>query len=129
MNTGLIAADCSGVTEAQPVRVELAWSAAPRRVELLVMLLPPGSRVADAVQSGAACWLADGLSVDDWVAAVWGRRVAPDTVLRNGDRVELCRGLKVDPKEARRQRYQAQGGRAARLTRGKQARRQSTETA
>jgi putative ubiquitin-RnfH superfamily antitoxin RatB of RatAB toxin-antitoxin module len=30
-------------------------------------------------------------------------------VLRNRDRVELYRPLKVDPKEARRQRYRGQG--------------------
>jgi putative ubiquitin-RnfH superfamily antitoxin RatB of RatAB toxin-antitoxin module len=100
------------------VQVELAWSPAPRRVELLALALPEGSCVADAVRAGAARWLADGLSPDDWVAAVWGRRVAPEALLRAGDRIELCRGLQVDPKEARRLRYQAQGGRATRLTRG-----------
>jgi putative ubiquitin-RnfH superfamily antitoxin RatB of RatAB toxin-antitoxin module len=32
-----------------------------------------------------------------------------DHVLRDRDRIELYRGLKVDPKEARRLRYRAAG--------------------
>jgi putative ubiquitin-RnfH superfamily antitoxin RatB of RatAB toxin-antitoxin module len=35
---------------------------------------------------------------------VFGRRVTAETRLRDGDRVELYRPLKVDPKEARRRR-------------------------
>ena len=33
---------------------------------------------------------------------VFGRRIAPDSPLRDGDRIELYRPLQVDPKEARR---------------------------
>jgi putative ubiquitin-RnfH superfamily antitoxin RatB of RatAB toxin-antitoxin module len=43
--------------------------------------------------------------------AVWGRAAAPDRVLDDGDRVEIVRPLKVDPKEARRLRYEVQGDR------------------
>lgn len=35
---------------------------------------------------------------------IHGRRVALDTPLADGDRVEIYRPLRVDPKEARRQR-------------------------
>ena len=35
---------------------------------------------------------------------VFARLVKPDTVLRDRDRVEIYRPLKVDPKEARRNR-------------------------
>jgi putative ubiquitin-RnfH superfamily antitoxin RatB of RatAB toxin-antitoxin module len=107
------------VPDAAAVTVDVYWSAAPRHTGSMTLHLPPGSQVADAVSASAAGWMHDGLGVDDWMVAVWGRRVPPDTVLRSGDRVELCRGLQVDPKEARRLRYVAQGGRAARLTRGR----------
>jgi putative ubiquitin-RnfH superfamily antitoxin RatB of RatAB toxin-antitoxin module len=43
--------------------------------------------------------------------AVWGRAAAPDRLLDDGDRVEIVRPLKVDPKEARRLRYEVQGDR------------------
>ena len=35
---------------------------------------------------------------------IFGRSVAPDTRLREGDRIELYRPLQIDPKEARRLR-------------------------
>lgn len=38
---------------------------------------------------------------------VWGKRVAEDYVLRAGDRVEIYRPLRADPKEARRRRARA----------------------
>lgn len=100
------------------VEVELAWSLGPRHVELVKLTLPAGSGVAQAIASCAERLAAAGLAPDAWQAAVWGRRVAPSHQLTNGDRIELCRALTVDPKEARRLRYQGQGGRAARLTRG-----------
>jgi putative ubiquitin-RnfH superfamily antitoxin RatB of RatAB toxin-antitoxin module len=42
-------------------------------------------------------------------AGIWGRVVGAETRLRQGDRVELYRPLKVDPKEARRLRYRRDG--------------------
>jgi putative ubiquitin-RnfH superfamily antitoxin RatB of RatAB toxin-antitoxin module len=36
-------------------------------------------------------------------------------LLKEGDRVEWLRGLRVDPKVARRERFQKQGSRAAGL--------------
>jgi len=38
---------------------------------------------------------------------VWGKLREPGDPLREGDRVEVYRPLKVDPKEARRQRYRS----------------------
>ena len=40
---------------------------------------------------------------------VWGRKVLPNYVLSEGDRLELYRPLRVDPKIARRQRFKKQG--------------------
>ena len=52
---------------------------------------------------------------DEWTCGVWGKPVTQDYVLREGDRLELYRSLKVDPKVARRERFQQQGTRAAGL--------------
>lgn len=100
------------------MQVELAWSLGPRHVELIDLTLPAGSVVAQAIAACADRLSEAGLAPDAWQAALWGRRVAPGHVLASGDRIELCRTLTVDPKEARRLRYQGQGGRAVRLTRG-----------
>lgn len=43
--------------------------------------------------------------------AVWGRKAPPEQLLQEGDRVEWLRLLKVDPKRARRERFQQQGAR------------------
>ena len=47
--------------------------------------------------------MAAGLALDQPVG-VYGRRVALDHLLADGDRVEIYRPLRVDPKEARRRR-------------------------
>ena len=54
----------------------------------------------------------------DWQAltpGVWSRAADWDDALSDGDRVELCRPLLVDPKTARRQRFSAQGARGTGL--------------
>ena len=42
-------------------------------------------------------------------AGIWGRKVLWTQPLQEGDRIELYRPLKVDPKVARRQRFKRQG--------------------
>ena len=78
------------------VEVIRAW---PRRFEQVRVQLPEGARVGDAI--AAAGWGGDAEAV---ACAVFGQRVAADTVLAEGDRVELLRPLLADPKEARRRR-------------------------
>jgi len=87
------------------MRVVVSYSPAPRQVDSVELDLPPGSRLADALHASGllerhGLGAADGLHV-----GIWGRAGALDTPLREADRVEVYRGLRVDPKEARRQRY------------------------
>ena len=89
------------------LRVELAFSPAPRLVLTLSISLPPASTVADALR--ASGWLeAHDLALDTLRCGVWGRVQPLDHLLRDGDRIELYRPLTVDPKEARRLRYKKQ---------------------
>ena len=46
---------------------------------------------------------------------VWGKKAKPEQLLRDHDRVEISRPLKVDPKVARRTRFAKQGAGAAGL--------------
>jgi len=84
------------------VRVEVVWASGPHAVQRIALTVPEGTTAAQAV---AASGLLDG---DPTLAqasmGVWGRACEPGTVLRERDRVELYRGLQVDPKEARRLR-------------------------
>lgn len=78
------------------IEVVLAW---PRRAESATLDLPAGARVADAVEAAGL----NGISAVDGYA-IFGQRAQPDTLLADGDRVELLRPLQADPKEARRKR-------------------------
>ena len=61
----------------------------------VVLELPARATVREAISasglSGSAC-------------GIFGKRVTLDTLLSDGDRVEIYRPLAVDPKEARRRR-------------------------
>lgn len=46
---------------------------------------------------------------------IWGRKCGLHHVLADGDRVEVYRGLQVDPKAARRERFKKQGAKTAGL--------------
>jgi uncharacterized protein len=94
----------------QRLRIELVRSDAPRQTTCEQVLLPLGSTVREALS--AVGWLQGGAEVGVDVG-VWGQRVPMDHVLRDRDRVELYRPLRVDPKEARRQRYRKQPARKA----------------
>ena len=70
-----------------------------RRVELAA-----GSTVMQAIDASAIAAALPGGVVDSAQLGIFSRRVSPDEVLRDGDRVEIYRSLTLDPKEARRRR-------------------------
>lgn len=80
--------------------------------------LPDGATVLDALQASGL----QGLCPDPHaMLGIWGRKAALSQVLRDLDRVELYRPLKVDPKVARRERFARQGARGAGLFASKRA--------
>jgi putative ubiquitin-RnfH superfamily antitoxin RatB of RatAB toxin-antitoxin module len=94
------------------IAVTVAWSPGPREVQERALQLPEGATVRQALEAAGV----DGALYE---LGVWGRRCDADTVLRENDRVELYRPLRVDPKVARRERFRKQGVRAAGLFAGK----------
>ena len=104
---------------AEPLHITLCFSPAPRRVCELALTLPAGSQlqhaVALAVQQPGWPEGWDPAQCQALTPALWGRKAEWSAVLREGDRVELCRDLRVDPKVARRQRFSQQGARRAGL--------------
>lgn len=77
------------------IEVVRAW---PRRHESVQLELPAGASVADALT-------ASGFDTEDLAGvAVFGVNAEMNTRLHDGDRVELLRPLRADPKEARRRR-------------------------
>lgn len=97
------------------MQITVVYSPAPRETFEETLTLPGGATVRDAV---AASQLAASFPALDWAAlstGVWGRACEWDQALAERDRVELCRPLKVDPKVARRERFQRQGARGTGL--------------
>lgn len=86
------------------VGVTVAYGIGPREVDLTRLQLPVGSTLGDAITASGVLQRQN-LTLDELVVGLWGKTRPPETVLRENDRVELWRGLRVDPKEARRQRY------------------------
>lgn len=97
------------------IRVTLCCGLAPQQVFEQVLDVAEGSTLCDVVM---ASHLPVAPGAEDWQAmtpGVWGRAAAWSDAVRAGDRIELCRPLRVDPKVARRERFQQQGARGAGL--------------
>lgn len=86
------------------LQVEVVY-ALPERQTVVVLTLPAGSCVADAL---AASGLIDRYALpDDCPVGIFATRVDRARPLADGDRVEIYRPLEVDPKQARRLRAAA----------------------
>jgi putative ubiquitin-RnfH superfamily antitoxin RatB of RatAB toxin-antitoxin module len=85
------------------IRVEVVY-ALPERQALVSVELPAGSTVAAAIEASGVREQFPGMEIDPASVGIFSRKVTLDRVLQDGDRVEIYRPLKADPKEARRQR-------------------------
>jgi putative ubiquitin-RnfH superfamily antitoxin RatB of RatAB toxin-antitoxin module len=100
------------------ITVVVAHAQAPQQVREQLLVLPMGATVAQAL---AACgwpeFPAERLAelAASGALGLWGRKTRPEQLLREGDRVELYRPLRVDPKVARRERFEQQGAKRAGL--------------
>ena len=94
------------------IQIEIAY-AEPGRQFLRRLELTAGVTVAQAIDASG---LAHEFAIDTamLVAGVWSKVIPRDALLRDGDRVELYRPLKADPKEARRRRAERTSGKRAR---------------
>jgi putative ubiquitin-RnfH superfamily antitoxin RatB of RatAB toxin-antitoxin module len=98
------------------VRITVAYSPRARETVEVELELPSGATVGDALRAGDLCSLwPEATASASAGLAVWGRRARLDQCLQDHDRVELCRPLIVDPKVARRERFQRQGSRGTGL--------------
>jgi len=97
------------------MKIEVLISTGPRQVVGVHVDCDEGSTAAQvkAIALKQLGLNAEGFST--WRSAIWGKTVQKDTPLVQGDRLELLRPLLVDPKEARRLRFNQQGSRAAGL--------------
>ena len=93
--------------------VTVALCVAPQQVQEVLLTLPTGSTVANALSASVTGDSAE--ASPQVLVGIWGKVCPPSQLLKDGDRVEIYRPLLVDPKVARRERFARQGSRSAGL--------------
>ena len=97
------------------MKVTIAYSPAARQVREWTLELAPGSNVKQALlQCSLLTEFAD-LALTTLTTGVWGKRYSLSHKLKDNDRIEIYRPLRVDPKVARRERFTRQGAKRAGL--------------
>jgi len=77
--------------------------ALPGNAQVVEVRLAAGATLRDAVAASGVLRPAD-LASDSLTVGVFSHVRPPDSRVRDGDRIEIYRPLKIDPKEARRLR-------------------------
>ena len=85
------------------LRVEVVY-ALPDRQTILVCEVAEGTTVRQSVIASGILQAHPEIDVDSAEFGIWSERVTPDSLVREGDRVEIYRPLVADPKQVRRQR-------------------------
>jgi uncharacterized protein len=85
------------------LRIEVVY-ALPQRAIGIVLDLPAGATVADALAAAGAHPDLRGLDLAAAAVGIFGVAVRRDRLLERGDRLEIYRPLAADPKAARRAR-------------------------
>lgn len=88
------------------IRVEVVY-ALPEEQYLVVLELEPSATARQAVTRSGILDRFPELKRQALSFGIFSRPVQPDSVLSDGDRVEIYRPLQVDPKQARRLRAAA----------------------
>lgn len=95
------------------IHITLVFSPRPREVQEVPLTLNAGCTAGQALDIAYPNHLANAMpsmsSMPIAGVGLWGKRILPDYVLRDGDRLEVYRALTVDPKVARRERFAKQG--------------------
>ncbi len=89
--------------------VTLLYSPAPRQVRQWDLSLPAGSTVAQALTASGVLLEFPELAEGRLSVGIWGHKTSLRQLLQHQDRLEIYRPLRVDPKIARRERFNKQG--------------------
>ncbi len=87
------------------MNIDIYYAPAQRTTACVSIDVLEGTMLREALPEPLAAMVAlEGLTY-----AVWGRAISADYQLQADDRIELVRGLRVDPMTARRERFNQQG--------------------
>ena len=84
------------------VKIELVYVAKDRTTVQIKMNIKQGSTVAEAIMESGI--YKSHPEARDLPVGIYAKQVSLETVLKDGDRIEIYRPLALDPKEKRRQR-------------------------
>jgi putative ubiquitin-RnfH superfamily antitoxin RatB of RatAB toxin-antitoxin module len=88
---------------AESVAVAVVY-ATPAREFIRPMQVAPGTTIVAAIEaSGVLAGFPD-INLATQPVGIFGKKKDPETVLRDGDRIEIYRALVADPKDSRRRR-------------------------
>jgi putative ubiquitin-RnfH superfamily antitoxin RatB of RatAB toxin-antitoxin module len=95
--------------------VTLVYSPKAREVIELPLQVADTCTVTEALKVSGILVGIPAETLDALQVGVWGRKATLSQQLRDHDRIELVRMLRVDPKVARRERFVRQGSKSAGL--------------
>lgn len=90
------------MSDKQEHRLEVAYGT-PDRQCLVEIHVSQGATCGDAVKLSGVTDRFPHDNIESLPLAVWGKVVQRDTVVRDGDRIEILRPLENDPRVARRE--------------------------
>lgn len=85
------------------LRVEVVY-ALPDQQVMTLLEMEEGASVREAIESSGILRQFPEIELVQGRVGIFGKPVDPNSLLRDGDRVEIYRSLEADPKETRRRR-------------------------
>ena len=85
------------------MQVEICY-ASPTQQCLLSVQVPENTLVSEAIQRSGILSRFPELKSEELILGIFSKKCSLETVLKEGDRVEIYRPLTIDPKTARRLR-------------------------
>ena len=97
------------------MNITLVYSPAARQVRQWHLAVPVATRISEAVLRSGVLQAFTDLNLETIRVGVWGQHANMAQMLKEWDRIEIYRPLRVDPKVARRERFSRQGAKRAGL--------------
>lgn len=86
-----------------PITVELIY-ALPDQQNLISLTVERGTTVKQAIDKSGILTQYPEIAIHQAKVGIFSKAISLDTILREGDRIEIYRPLKIDPKQARRKK-------------------------
>lgn len=98
-------------SDSNSLSIEVAHAASPEEVIVIPLQVRPGTTVAEAIRLSGILQRCPGIDLNVNRVGIFGRPAAVGIPVADGDRIEIYRPLRADPKESRRHRALQQKGR------------------